>query len=298
MKSLSKIVSIALGLGAAAIAAPAIADDEPTELARSSQWNVDFAPNKCRLAAFFGEGEERHLLFFEQFYPSQRAGLTVAGPAFERFRSLRETMLSFSEEQEPVSTEPFAGDIPTVGPAIIYSNIGFDPEEGETEDESESAPTTLPQLDPGLGNAIEFVSLRQRSREVRLATGPLGEAFEVLNTCTRDMVREWGLDVEQHMTATRMPEWLNEQEVAMRIARNYPSAALNRGEQAILRMRVIVDTEGRVEQCLIDEATTTEALVSPACRQMERAEFTPALDAEGNPFRSFYATVIVYRING
>ena len=61
-------------------------------------------------------------------------------------------------------------------------------------------------------------------------------------------------------------------------------------------MRVIVSEDGKVEKCSIDASTTNE-LDSPACREMERAEFEPALDAQGEPFRSYYATTITYMMS-
>ncbi|BDW81562.1 hypothetical protein MACH24_10000 [Erythrobacter sp. Dej080120_24] len=291
MISLSPVRIVALAAVFASASAPAIAR-EPVTLERSSQWNVDFARDKCRLAAMFGGTDNQHLLFFEQHYPNARAGLTVAGPALKHFRSRSRTDLSFYEGQESMRTEPFTGEVETVGNAVIYSNVHVE----HGTDSFESEQDGLPQLDIGLAERIEFVSVSQRGNEVRFATGSLGEAFKVLNTCTQDMVRFWGLDVDQHLGASRMPEWLNENAVARRIASEYPRSALMRGEQAILRMRVIVGTDGKVERCEINGATTTEKLESPACAEMEDAEFSPALDANGQPFRSFYATSIIYQI--
>ncbi len=284
-----------LAAGVALGGAPAMAKD-PTVLKLSAPWNVDFAPEKCRLTGLFGEEDDRHVLFIEQFYPSTRAGLTVAGSALNRFQSRRRTYLSFYDGQKPHRTEPFAGNVESIGKAVIYSNV--DIELGtESDDDDDPNNNSLPQLDTTAAARADFVSISQRGRAVRFATGPLDKAFEVLNTCTQDMVREWGLDVERHLTATRLPEWTNERAIARRIQSEYGSAALNRGEQAILRMRVIVNENGAVEECVLDEATETDRLKSFACREMEAAKFEPALDAEGQPFRSYYATSIIYMIS-
>jgi hypothetical protein len=50
-----------------------------------------------------------------------------------------------------------------------------------------------------------------------------------------------------------------------------------------------------VESCTILKATQTEQLESPACKVMQRAQFEPARDAAGQPFRSLYVTSIIYR---
>ncbi|TAD79661.1 MAG: TonB family protein, partial [Sphingomonadales bacterium] len=64
----------------------------------------------------------------------------------------------------------------------------------------------------------------------------------------------------------------------------------------IMRMRVIVADDGTVESCTIISSTNTKRLESPACEVMQRAEFDPARDANGTPFRSLYATSITYRM--
>lgn len=154
----------------------------------------------------------------------------------------------------------------------------------------------LPQLEIASAASADRVSLRQRGREVVFETGPLGEAFKVLNTCTQDLVRDWGLDVEKHLSAIRMVTLEDLPEVVRKIQRNYPASALNRGEQAILRVRVMVDETGKATDCVINEVTRTENLNSPACRPLMQAKYTPALDSNGKPFASFYATSITYQI--
>lgn len=143
---------------------------------------------------------------------------------------------------------------------------------------------------------MQFVALKQGGREVRLETGPLGEAFKVLNQCTLDLLRDWGLDAERHLTMQSGPRWINQAALTRKITANYPTGALAQGEQAIMRMRVIVNEQGAVESCTILKATDTERLESPACRVMQGARFEPARDAAGQPFRSLYVTSITYRI--
>jgi TonB family protein len=286
---------LALAALPALLAAPARA--EPVEIAPSSPWNVDFAEDKCRLTRTFGGEENRHFLAFQQYWPGKDAGLTIAGPALGKFRSLQRTDVRFFETQEPLRTTPFAGTVGEYGRGVIYSSIriaGGEPDAVNKPDESVSG--GIPQLDPGEGDRVEFVELKQGGRAVRLETGPLGEAFKVLNQCTLDLLRDWGLDPEQHLTATSLPRWINQAALTRKIVADYPSSAYSKGEQAIMRMRVIVSAEGAVESCTILKATDTERLESPACRVMQGARFEPARDAQGRPFRSLYVTSITYRI--
>lgn len=288
-RTLSKPTAL---LAAALVASPASA--EVVAIAPSSAWNVDFAENKCRLARLFGEGEDRHLVFFEQYWPGDTFGMTVAGPSFQRYRSRARTDLSFTVAQNPMRTEPFKGTIGEYGAGMVYSSVGLiEQDEDEARD---TIVTRLPELDIAAAEQVEFVSLRQRGTEVRLMTGPLDEAFAVLNSCALDLIGDWGLDIEKHRAATRLPRWTNPDAVVRKIVANYPRSALNDGEQGIMRMRVLVNEEGGVEDCIIISATTTDRLQSPACKAMLAARFEPALDAAGLPMRSYFAESIIYQI--
>ena len=292
-----RLVAAALLTGATALAMSTnAAAREPVVLQPLSPWNVDFAPTKCRLARTFGDADNLHILFFEQYFPSSWAGLTIAGPELSSYRSGTTTLLSFFEGQEERRTGPFKGELDGVGDAVIYPNVRLEHETDSDEGGESDDTVEVPQLDTEFADRAQYVMVEQRGRPIRFETGPLGDAFKVLNTCTQDMIREWGLDVEQHLTATRQPKWTNQAFIAKRIADDYPDAALRRGEQAIFRMRVIVGTDGEVEKCSID-AVTTNDLNTRACREMERAEFEPALDAQGEPFRSYYATTITYVVS-
>lgn len=269
---------------------------EQIVLKPSSQWNVDFAKDSCRLLRLFGEGENQHYLAFQQYAPGDSFGLTAAGPAFKRFQSLARTKLRFSAEQEPYTTTPFTGSVEAFGTGVIYSSLNLDIGEPPTNRPDSPDEPGLEMLDLERGKQVQFIELRQGSRDVRLETGPLDAAFEVLNQCTLDLVRDWGLEAKRHVDAQSGPRWINKDAVARRIMATYPRAALLDGEQGIMRMRVIVSAQGAVESCTILKATKTEELESPACRHMATAQFEPARDAAGVPFRSYYATSITYRM--
>lgn len=288
-------------LSLVALGAPAVAHAaEPVVLEPSGPWRLDYAEQKCRLARMFGEGENRHALFFEQSGPSAEFGFTAAGPGFKRFRASRDVKLQFGDRQEPRETEPFLGELSGIGTAVIYSALTLEHDPDNPRDDSvveEKLLTSLPEPEMSTASQADLVRLSQGKRSVEIRTGNLEAPMKALVTCTHDLVDHWGLDVEKHKTLTRMPYWLNVDSVARRIQKKYPSSALRIGEQGIMRLRVIVEKDGSVSECMIENATEVEALESPACQDMRKAQFDPALDANGEPMRSFYTTSIVYRIN-
>jgi TonB family protein len=264
----------------------------------SSYWSVDFGEEKCRLARAFGEGEDRHLLFIEQGGPKSSFGFMAIGPAFERFRRPDRIEIQFGGFEPMTDQMPMLGNTEGVGASLIFSNMNFRvrPEtEGDAEEERRKAP--LPRLDVEAANQIDSISVSYGKRNVVFNTGDLGEAVTVMNECALNFVEAWGLDRAAHETMSRLPRWTNEQAVVRRIKATYPLQALRRGESGIIRLRVTVEEDGSISDCILDKATIAESLDPPACREMRRAEFEPALDKGGNPMRSFYQTNIIYRVS-
>ncbi len=276
-----------------------VAAAEPTILAPSGKWIVDYADNRCRLMRTFGAGAQKALLFFDQSAPGDRFGLTAAGPDLKRFRAGRPTLVRISENGEARKTEPFNGTLDSFGPALIYSSLQFAYliNGAEPDEDADTRPVAgFPALDLVEATKAEFIEFGQSGSRVRFATGNLRAPMAALNTCSADLVRAWGLDLERHRAMTRRPIWSNRAEVVRRIGARYPGQALFRGDQGIVNMRVMLDANGSVTDCQIERATSAESLVSPACREMQQARFEPALDGEGNAMKSFYAVTIVYKI--
>ncbi|MEP3052173.1 MAG: TonB family protein [Erythrobacter sp.] len=303
MRLFSISAGIHLVFAMAGLCMTSTAHAKEVQVEASSAWNLDYAANKCRLAREFGGDDNRHILVIEQYAPGRGFQLFVAGPSLRRYRHREPTDVSFSDSHEPFRTEPSLGDMNEVGKALIFPAIGLGdlgqsaPEEGEEEAQEEEQTWLLfqdRQLNVEAAQSAQFIAFRQGRRKTTFATGSLGAAFEALNNCTIDLMRDWGLDIEAHSTARSPPSWINQSAIARRIVDDYPRRALIRGEQGFIFMRAIIEPDGSVSDCALLKLTDADALESPACDAMTDARFEPALDAEGNPFRSFYLTIISY----
>ena len=295
----TRIVKAANSVGVAALlmsaSAGASAQDGPDrveQLVPSSEWNIDFGEDYCRLARTFKSGDDDYLLFFEQSGPDTGFGMTLAGPRIRQFRQII-TRLKLEEDEPFIQVSDQPGEVVGFGPAAIFSRIEIN---DESEGEPDGALRTLPQIDLAEASTIKRVQFGHGGFALSFETGDMGPPLQALNVCAADFVRAWGLDQEKHQAFTRMARWTNEREISREIEKYYTRAALNRGEQAIIRMRVIVEADGSVSNCKLFESTETERLESKACEEMEDAVFEPALDAVGEPMRSFYTTNIIYRI--
>lgn len=294
------LATTAAALAALTVASPALADDQfPASVAHGAErlkplspWGLDYAEGNCRLARMFGAEDDRHLIIIDQAWPSDAFSLTLAGSSFRRYQRGDRVYLGLKHDVPMQRIElPPIGELGDFGPAIIITNTYLNPEGEEASPSLKRA-----GLDPVDGSKIDRVLIERANRALSFETGNLEDAFAALNTCTDDLLTEWGLDPQKHRSY-QPAEWLNPEEIAKRIQRRYPLTARNRGEQAIFKMRVIIDEKGTMTDCEINAATEAKNLESPACEEMKAAQFKPALDAQGSPMASFYGTSISYRMS-
>ncbi|MDJ0641173.1 MAG: TonB family protein [Erythrobacter sp.] len=276
------------------------AQDLPPELANKkgatklqpiAPWNIDFGDNRCRLSRLFGDAEKPHLVMIEQAAPRSEFGLTLAGPKLRKFPMGSWTYLGVLRDVPVASlTGEQYGEVDQIGKAIIFNSIDI----GQPSEADEGlGQLTRPGLDLDQAGKIDRFVLKLGSTVVSFETGNMMPALQAMNVCTNDLLASWGLSPERH-ALYHPAQWINRDDIAERISKDYPDSAKYRGEQGIMRMRVIVETDGSVSDCHIEASTEQDRLQSPACEKMGDAQFEPALDAQGNPIRSFHATTLFY----
>ena len=301
--------SCIIACAASFLAVPSVAsaqgdkrDKNVLELEPSSNWHLDYGVDGCRLLRTFGNKEGETLIYLEQDGPSDSFAITLAGDAAEFLRSNKNISMQFGPVHGRQDAKFFIGDLGRFDKAFIFSSYdiyGEDiSEDRQADSESEQAKQfSFPQIDPADAANIEWLSFYQQKKRVTLLTGNMKAALVALNTCSRDLLTDWGLDVESQMGVTQPVKWTNRKEIAREIIRNYPAVAVSAGAQGILGMRVMIDEAGMVTSCKLRNFTENDSLNSPACRIMQDAKFTPALDADGAPIASYYQTNIIYQID-
>ena len=61
---------------------------------------------------------------------------------------------------------------------------------------------------------------------------------------------------------------------------------------------MLVDESGTITDCRITNITIAEDFDDRACIEFRKVgKFEPAVDTEGKPMASFYASTILYRLN-
>ena len=280
------------------------APESPVVLAPSSAWALEYSDDSCRVARSFGEGEQLTVLHMTQFEPDHSFMLAVAGGGLDRNIRADRAQIQFGPVHERLTEkEPHPGTIGKFAPGLIFADISVRQTElpkpsSRRKDQARIANfVPVDPITPEDEAKVEWIEIAVRDQpHVRLATGPMGDLFTSLNTCSEELLTHWGLDLERHRTISR--KVVPKQSPAQWISTNdYPSEAWRRGEQAIVYFRLMVDESGRPYSCYIQQSGYSAGFDEAVCNSMmRRARFEPALDGEGKPIKSYFRTAVRFDI--
>lgn len=68
---------------------------------------------------------------------------------------------------------------------------------------------------------------------------------------------------------------------------DYPAGALRAREEGAVRVRLKVDVDGRIEECLVTESSGSANLDKATCKIYRRLRYSPARDKDGKPTVAF-----------
>lgn len=289
----------------AAVPALAAKPQTPVVLEPSSPWLLDYAEDYCRLARQFGGPGHETIFYIEQYEPSDRFSVLVAGPDFES-QKLTKPALRFGPDGGTSSYEGVSGaSMPKYGSGLLTSmTLLPDPDEGLTASErvrrwNRAAPDgeIKSPLDPAAAERIVGVEVLEKNRVLgRLALGSMREPVKALNACTDELLSHWGIDVAKHRTRSRAVA--PKRNPATWIGPNdYPTDLLRKGEQGIVQFRLAVDESGRPTACKVQQSTRPAGFDEVVCRMiMRNARFEPALDVAGKPMQSYWRSSVRFEI--
>ncbi|GAA4046630.1 energy transducer TonB [Parerythrobacter jejuensis] len=272
-------------------------------------WNLNYADDSCRLARFFGEGEQRTVLYLERYGPGDSFLMVVAGQPM-RGSGRNEVTFQFGPEGggEPRRRTVDVGDLGEYKPALVFTSTTLAPVEGIRENgdarrdfdqEEASAPPRGPTIQPAIEAGLSYLDIRRSGgKPIRFQLGPMGDPMQAMRNCTDELLMHWGIDVAAHSKLTRAAapasnpgRWLT--------SRDYPGNLLAKGEQGIVKFRLSVDAEGKPSQCHIQQSTRPDGFDRAVCdKLMQRARFKPALGEDGEPLASYWRSTVRFRIPG
>jgi Gram-negative bacterial TonB protein C-terminal len=278
-----------------AVAAPA----EPLRLKPSSKWVSDYRPDGCRLLREFGEGDDQVLLQMSRFAPTDGFSMTVSGKKFS-MQKKGKASVQFGPNEAEQNVDYLPGTMGKLSSLVMSSDIRIAPLDAQQlkDIERTKAPqiVKLAPIGSAREKAVTYLKIGKPLRKpVILELGAMDKPFAALSTCITDLVTSWGLDAEKHKNLVRwaMPsnnpgDWIRSSE--------YPSKMLDVNQPAIVEFRLEVDETGNATQCHIQQTTRPKDFDTAVCKGiMKRAKFTPALDAEGKPLRSYYQNTVRFQ---
>ncbi|WAT17253.1 hypothetical protein OZN62_09960 [Aurantiacibacter sp. MUD11] len=303
------IRNFALAAAASATAlgtAPAVAQDAEAQVFQpTGTWTADFGEDYCRLLRTYSDGNDQLTVAFERIQPGPFMRMLIIGDSFRTFRGAERIGYGF----DPLGTNA-SSDLATsqTGDGQRLSILGtvslndqpkfnrvFQAREGAEEASPEpEAVEDTPQF-PGYDPAAELERAGQVTsmtfdegmrRDLRIETGNLAPAMEVMQNCAKDLLRVWGIDPERHQNLSRGAFPTQGRLISNRTV---PFDQFARLTGNYNQVRIMIDAEGAATSCHIHFPTLEANVNERICDQvMENASFYPALDADGQPTASYW----------
>ena len=277
---------------------------KPVRLQPSSQWAVDYAENSCRLVRIFGEGKNQIILNFESEAPGMVDMFVMGNPAASIDSEVYGRFL-------PVQGKPMKGEAARSerGPVVLWHRVTMLPDDfaDRFEKEDGEAGVRPPPIDlkrrdevtaahrafAAQANELE-VDVR-RSRPLILETGSMGEAIKAFDKCSRDSLKDWGVDPDVEEKIVRRPwspdvrSWFGPSD--------YPPGMARTGAESDVKVRLLVDATGKVTKCTSLSHFKEKEFNDVVCDKfMKRAHFEPAELADGTKVPSYYVNHVIFRM--
>ncbi|QYU69666.1 hypothetical protein J4558_05890 [Leptolyngbya sp. 15MV] len=192
-------------LAAALFVSPAAAQDATLVLQPSTNWQLDYADDSCRLARQFGEGEDRVAFYIERYQPGDSFFLLVAGKPLRARNPHAKGVIRFGPDGAE-ATHWQTGQLGEFDPALLVNSmwVRYIPRDPDAPRAKLPIDAVRNSLDPATEAAITWLEVKRGSdRVVRLALGSMGEPLAAMRSCTDDLLKHWGVDIEAHRSLSR-----------------------------------------------------------------------------------------------
>lgn len=278
---------------------PNIVVAEEFRLPSSSRWFMEYATDSCQLARQFGQGENQTVVQFTRYEPSADFDLNVIGDPIGSHTGRTAVRLRFGTSGEFVRSEAMAGSAANKKPALFLNGRldNLDVSDVDFDDLRKMNAAELGRLEtvaPATETAVSSMSLVAGSRTLVLELGPMGAPMAAMRKCVSELIKAWGLDPDEQAALVSRPQpksnprgWLT--------SSDYPTGSLWRGEQAIIRFRLMVSAAGETTTCAVQSAIAKGDFAATTCNLLKRrARFEPARNTSNQGVASYYVGKVVW----
>jgi outer membrane biosynthesis protein TonB len=145
----------------------------------------------------------------------------------------------------------------------------------------------------GLGQAAE-ISIKGGGIDERFALPGMAAVLKALDACNQDLREHWNVT---EATAAKITKEASPLKPLGSYVSNgdYPTQASRENASGKTGFIMMIGETGKIEDCMVEETSGIASLDAMACGIfLERAKFTPALDAAGKPIRSVCMTSVTW----
>jgi hypothetical protein len=250
----------------------------PIQLQPSSQWDLDYGENSCRLIRLMGEGKQQTKLVFESVGPGDLTMLAIGAPLYSpKFEPAVTAKFVPAQSNELKGTSAVGASGHDA--AAFWSNLGYT----NTVDEDVIARSNAIQVNVEGGHPVV------------LATGDLGPAMQAFDKCTQDLLADFGLDpavqakIARPASAPGLEQWL-EGEV-------FFSGSQQQERISEASFRLLVDATGHVTKCVSVSRFNVPEFDVALCTAIEKgAPIQPAQLADGTKVPSYVVEHIDFEL--
>jgi TonB family protein len=251
---------------------------EAPVLAPSSPWRVDYADEECRLLRTFGTGADAVTMRLARGSGLESFDMVIAGTNIPRLGDDVKVTLKLEPQGTESSFDGYSMGVPNRPEKFIRWYDGN------------------PSIFEGITDGQQVRLLADKKLDVVMLWSDGKAALAALQLCHDDLLKGWGVELDAIRASKSPPEpvgspgqWITNND--------YPRAEMVQQIEGTVTFQLKVNSTGAVEKCVILHSSNAAALDQLSCKlMMQRAKFTPALDANDQPITSFYVNRIRWQI--
>lgn len=237
----------------------------PDVLRPAGPWKVEIDPDECRLFRKFGTGDSEIVLRLARGSGFQQFDLVIAGKAIPRLKPQFSADFRLVAQSEVSSFRAYSMQVPNRPERFIRWYDG--------DAAILKAVTNSQVVELKVGNEFRTSLLLSGGRN----------AIDALNKCYEDLLTSWGVDPSLERLAKHAPMPTGNPGMWATDA-DYPADARRAGKSGLVQFLLTVDIQGKVRNCKVIHSSGVPSLDEKTCSlMMQRAQFKPAHDEQGNP---------------
>jgi len=278
--------AVAGALASAAAFSSVSAKESEQPLQPSSPWNVRYDEDRCRLVREFG-GDDGVVLMLDQTGTEPFYTLTLIGSNLRKINRKAAT-LKFGPNEAPMRRSFLYGKLPDGTRIISLYGTTLAPVE-------KTDAGRIVAIGPEREAAITTFSIGRSEdwETVELEIGSMAKPLDALRTCAQDLEAYLQIDLaageREPRPASNTGAWVQ--------TGDYPISMMRRGEEGNVSFRLTVDKEGKPTACQIVNSTRPQTFDDVVCHALlQRANFEPATDADGQPRAAYYSGTVGFRM--